>query len=183
MKRIVAAIMLIAFGLLSGCSNTSSAAGNARGVTEEATGGGIEETSNSIEVDTSGGDAEETLDGVTAEQLVGVWRQEDYWDLRNHNETAYEAVFTEDGKMYLTAYKFVPDAGEITETLKCGYNVENGALRLLEDAADDNLDDMVTELSARSDNIVLTVQDERKKSRIELIKTTEEIPKLYTVQP
>ncbi len=122
-------------------------------------------------------------EGFTAEQLVGVWRQEDYWDLRNHNETAYEAVFTEDGTMYLTAYKFVLDAGEITETLECGYSVENGALRLLEDALEGNLDDMVTELSVRSGKIVLSVQDKRKTSRIELIKTTEEIPKLYTVQP
>ncbi len=122
-------------------------------------------------------------EGFTAEQLVGVWRQEDYWDLRNHNETAYEAVFTEDGTMYLTAYKFVLDAGEITETLECGYSVEDGALRLLEDALDGNLDDMVTELSVRSGTIVLAVQDKREKSRIELIKTTEEIPKLYTVQP
>lgn len=118
--------------------------------------------------------------GVTAEQLVGVWRQEDHQALADSLETAYEAYFTEDGRLYILVSSDALDIGYHTRTLECAYSVENGALHWAQSGAENALSGAVTDIRPKADHIVLTVREGSRKRSVTLIKVSDAVPDAYT---
>ncbi len=186
MKRIIAAVLLVAFAQLTGCGAAQSApaapAASASAAAEVASGNAEEASGNAME--TSGGAAEETSGGLTAEQLIGVWRQENHEELTDNMDLAFELCFTDEGMMYITQYVLALDAGYIPNTLECDYSVENGVIIINKISEHSWIEEWISDVSFADGSIVFTtlVYDENGRERIEVFKTSDEVPDKFTTQ-
>lgn len=117
---------------------------------------------------------------VTADQLVGVWQQDNYQTLLSNRETAYEVYFTEDELLYILVSFDALDIGYHTEILECSYSVADNALRWAESDKKCYLSGNVTDIQVKSGRVVLTVREGGRKKRVALRKARDAVPDAYT---
>ncbi len=117
---------------------------------------------------------------ITTGQLVGVWRQKNYRTLSDNRETVYKIYFTDDGRMYVFASFDALDIGDHTETLECGYSIEDNALRWTENDEKGYRSIAVADIQIEADRIVMTVRKSGNGRKITLIKASDTVPYAYT---